>query len=69
MNTIKHAKMKQKNRIPLENEKKLQEAKLQSRNLIKGINTWAVAHWNILKVGERKTSTNKPENKKIHDDV
>ena len=53
--------------------RKLLKTKLNSRNLIKGINTWAVPSCKILgtifKVDERGTLTNGPENKKTYDNA
>ena len=49
--------------------RKLPETKLHSKNLIKGVNTWTVPLYKILltilKVNERRTLTNGPENEKI----
>ena len=52
--------------------RKLLETKLYRRNLIRGINTWAVYPsckilGTVLKMNEGRTSTNGPENKKIND--
>ena len=43
--TIKYVEMKEKNKKEyLRRTRKLPETKLSSRNLIKGINTWAVSN-------------------------
>ena len=59
--TIKHEEMKEKKNTS-RRTRKLLETKLHSRNLIKGTDTWAVSSCEILgiilKVDERKTSTN-----------
>ena len=51
--------------------RKLFEIKLHSSNLINGINAWAVLlvrySGPFLKMDQRKTSTNEPENKKTYD--
>ena len=66
--TIKYAEMKEK-RILQENTKLLET----SRNLIKVINTWAVTLVRysglFLKVDQRGTPRNEPENKKTHDNA
>ena len=63
--TIKYAEMKENI------QKDLQENEKTTRNLIKGINTEACSSrmilGTILKMDERRTSTNRPKNKKTHD--
>ena len=49
--------------------RKLLKTKLYNRNLIKGINIWAVVFGTILKVDEIRTSINELENKKTHDNA
>ena len=72
--TVKPAELKEKRKKEyLWRTRKLLETKLYSRNLIKGINTWAVPPRKILganlKVDKKRISTNGPENKKTYDDI
>ena len=67
--TIKQVEMKEKIKKEYFRRKRTQlVTKLHSRNLIKGVNTWAVLSSKILrtilKVDEGRTSTNGSENKK-----
>ena len=51
---------------------KLLETKLNSKNLITGMNTWAVLvryTGTILKMDQRRISTIGPDKGKIHDDT
>ena len=69
--TIKQVEMNEKNKRLHQTSEKLLETKLCSRNLIKKINTWATPPRTILgtnlKMAERKTQTNGPEDKKGDD--
>ena len=71
---IKQVEMKEKvKKEYLRRIRKLLKTKLYSRNLIKGINTWAIPPCKILgailKVDEGRTYTNRPENKKSQEDA
>ena len=70
--TIKQVQMKDMTRKEyLRRTRKLLETKLSSRNLIKGINTWAVPlvrYSGLLsQVDPRGTETNGPKDKKTND--
>ena len=70
--TIKQVEMKDKiQKEYIRKTRKLLETKLSSRNLIKGINTWALPlirySGTLLQVDQRWTKTNGSKNKKTND--
>ena len=72
-NTIKQVEMKDKiQKEYLRRTRKLLETKLPRRNLIKGINTWAVPSLDIpdpFSNGPETNSKNGPKNKKANDNT